>query len=259
VYGGDIVGASLYGFAYPYTLVAGVPIAAVAGGTGNAAQQGFEYLSGDRTSFDTSQVQSSGIIAGGTQLALGFLPIPFIGSSALAKQMATKLEKGTISRVSNNTMTKIAISIPKESLSVRPVLLACDMNAERKPTADEQAGMDWWNALPEKERATWLKVAVSARPADAWRVYQQVRDGEYRPDITWRPDPGGQLGGRCKQPHHDHGNDEITTMVAGGEGRGQARYYVLIYMGAFLGLFQINKQMQQLAVFGRRKFGLSYR
>jgi RHS repeat-associated protein len=60
VYGGDIVGASLYGFAYPYTLVAGVPIAAVAGGAGNAAQQGFEYLSGDRTSFDALQVQSSG-------------------------------------------------------------------------------------------------------------------------------------------------------------------------------------------------------
>jgi RHS repeat-associated protein len=110
VYGGDVVVAALYGFAYPWTLVAGVPIATVAGGAGNAAQQGFEYLSGDRSSFDASQVQSSGLIAGGTQLGLGFLPIPFIGSSALAKQMATKLEKGTISRVSNNTMTKIAIS-----------------------------------------------------------------------------------------------------------------------------------------------------
>ena len=110
VYGGDIVGASLYGFAYPWTLAAGVPIATVAGGAGNAAQQGFEYLSGDRTSFDASQAQSSGLIAGGIQLGLGFLPIPFIGSSALAKQMGTKLEKGTISRVSNNTMTKIAAS-----------------------------------------------------------------------------------------------------------------------------------------------------
>jgi RHS repeat-associated protein len=49
VYGGDIVGASLYGFAYPWTLVAPVPVAVVAGGAGNAAQQGFEYLSGDRT------------------------------------------------------------------------------------------------------------------------------------------------------------------------------------------------------------------
>jgi hypothetical protein len=110
VYGGDIVGASLYGFVYPWTLVAGVPIATAAGGAGNAAQQGFEYLSGDRRSFDASQVQSSGLIAGGTQLGLGFLPIPFIGSSALSKQMATKLEKGTISRVSSNTMSKIAIS-----------------------------------------------------------------------------------------------------------------------------------------------------
>jgi RHS repeat-associated protein len=116
VYGGDIVGASLYGFAYPWTLVAGVPIATLAGGAGNAAQQGFEYLRGDRTSFDTSQVQSSGLIAGGTQLGLGFLPIPFISSSALAKQMATKLDKGTISHVSNNTMSKIAVSNARGSV-----------------------------------------------------------------------------------------------------------------------------------------------
>jgi RHS repeat-associated protein len=108
VYGGDIVGASLYGFAYPWTLVAPVPVAAGAGGAGNAAQQGFEYLSGDRTSFDASQVRSSAMVAGATQLGLGFLPIPF--TSALTKQITTKLEKGIISRVSNNTMTKIAAS-----------------------------------------------------------------------------------------------------------------------------------------------------
>jgi RHS repeat-associated protein len=110
VYGGDIVSAALYGFAYPYTLTAPVPIAAASGGLGNAAQQGFEYLSGDRTSFDLSQVQSSATIAGGTQFALGFLPIPFISASSLEKQITTKLDKGMISRVSQPTLTKIAIS-----------------------------------------------------------------------------------------------------------------------------------------------------
>ncbi len=108
VYGGDVVGASIYGGAYPWTLVAPLPFAAVSGGAGNAAQQGFEYLSGDRTSVSPSDVGNAAMISGGTQLALGWLPIPFIGASSLEKQMATKLEKGTISRVSNSTMTKIA-------------------------------------------------------------------------------------------------------------------------------------------------------
>jgi hypothetical protein len=44
VYGGDIVASSLYGF--------GVSAAA-----GNVAQQGLEYLGGDRSSFDPQQVQ----------------------------------------------------------------------------------------------------------------------------------------------------------------------------------------------------------
>ena len=47
VYGGDIVAASLYGFAYPWTLVAPEPVAAVSAAAGNVAQQGLEYISGD--------------------------------------------------------------------------------------------------------------------------------------------------------------------------------------------------------------------
>ncbi|KAA0178855.1 hypothetical protein FX016_23280 [Cupriavidus gilardii] len=40
-----------------------------------------------------------------------------------------------------------------------------DRNAEPKQ------GMEWFNALPETERARWLAKAESARPADAWGAY----------------------------------------------------------------------------------------
>lgn len=42
----------------------------------------------------------------------------------------------------------------------------------RQPSEDEQRGMDWWNALPELQREFWLRVAISARPADAWAAYK---------------------------------------------------------------------------------------
>ena len=110
VYGGDIVGASMYGFAYPYAVAFPEPVAAISAAAGNVAQQGFEYLSGDRKSFDPTQVQTAGTVAFGTQLALGSLPIPIISGSALSKQIATKLQRGTISNVSNATLSKIGMS-----------------------------------------------------------------------------------------------------------------------------------------------------
>jgi hypothetical protein len=51
---------------------------------------------------------------------------------------------------------------------------------DRKPTADELAGMEWWNSMTEAERATALEAvgwksgstwALSA--ADAWTVHKQ--------------------------------------------------------------------------------------
>jgi hypothetical protein len=110
VYGGDVVAASIYGFAYPWTLVAPEPIAAVSAAAGNVAQQGLEYLNGDGNSFDPSQVETSATVAFGTQLALGELPLPFISTSPLTKQLATKLGKGTISNVSNAALTNVMVS-----------------------------------------------------------------------------------------------------------------------------------------------------
>jgi hypothetical protein len=36
---------------------------------------------------------------------------------------------------------------------------------------DPHQGMAWWNALPESQRALWLHVAHSARPADAYHAF----------------------------------------------------------------------------------------
>lgn len=44
---------------------------------------------------------------------------------------------------------------------------------ERLPTADERAGMAWWNGLPEHERAFWMAAAQTPSPAVAWAHFQQ--------------------------------------------------------------------------------------
>lgn len=39
-------------------------------------------------------------------------------------------------------------------------------------TPDEQAGIDWWNGLSEADRASWLKAANTAIPAEAWAHFK---------------------------------------------------------------------------------------
>jgi hypothetical protein len=41
-------------------------------------------------------------------------------------------------------------------------------------TADESAGMEWWNALSEDQRAYWLREANTAIVAEAWAYYKHV-------------------------------------------------------------------------------------
>lgn len=36
---------------------------------------------------------------------------------------------------------------------------------------DPDAGMTWWNECSEQERANWLMMTASARPADAYHAY----------------------------------------------------------------------------------------
>ena len=48
--------------------------------------------------------------------------------------------------------------------------------AAEKPTPDERAGMDWWNALTEAERSLLAAhVADTATPAEAWDAFKQLR------------------------------------------------------------------------------------
>ena len=49
-----------------------------------------------------------------------------------------------------------------------------ELETERTPTADEVAGMAWWNSQTELVREFWLREANSARPADAWAAYRFV-------------------------------------------------------------------------------------
>lgn len=51
-----------------------------------------------------------------------------------------------------------------------------DLRNGREPTADEIAGMRWWNALTEAERSKWLSVAGTAVAADAWAAFKSVRE-----------------------------------------------------------------------------------
>jgi hypothetical protein len=91
-------------------LVAPEPVAAVSAAAGNATEQGLEYLSGDRSSFDPYQVRTAATVAFGGQLALGELPVPFVSASPLEKQISTKLQRGLISNVSTPTLGKIMMS-----------------------------------------------------------------------------------------------------------------------------------------------------
>ena len=42
----------------------------------------------------------------------------------------------------------------------------------QRNVADALVGVAWFNGLSRAERAYWLELAGSARPADAWRAFQ---------------------------------------------------------------------------------------
>ena len=49
--------------------------------------------------------------------------------------------------------------------------------------SDEQAGLNWWNALTDVERGYWFAAAQTVTPAVAWAFYQlrQARRTGLRP------------------------------------------------------------------------------
>jgi hypothetical protein len=46
----------------------------------------------------------------------------------------------------------------------------------RCPTADDVAGMAWWNGLTEQRRAYWLQVAKTSVARHAWDYYKLIRE-----------------------------------------------------------------------------------
>jgi len=44
---------------------------------------------------------------------------------------------------------------------------------DRDPSADDLAGVAWWNSLSEPRRADWLRLADSTKPADAWAEFKR--------------------------------------------------------------------------------------
>lgn len=55
-------------------------------------------------------------------------------------------------------------------------LTAPAMAPPAAPTADDRAGILWWNSLTETARARWLTQAGSARPVDAWSAFKRSRE-----------------------------------------------------------------------------------
>jgi len=49
----------------------------------------------------------------------------------------------------------------------------------RNPTADEQAGMQWWNSLDEHARRKWMRAAGDTGvAADAWTAFKRTAGAE---------------------------------------------------------------------------------
>jgi hypothetical protein len=46
-------------------------------------------------------------------------------------------------------------------------------------TDDETAGIAWWNALTEEQRAYWLAQANTASVAEAWAYWGDLKKGKF--------------------------------------------------------------------------------
>ena len=63
----------------------------------------------------------------------------------------------------------VAVNLARHRLREAIEPLECERNS-----ADALVGMSWFNGLSGAERAYWLELAGSARPADAWLLLAWV-------------------------------------------------------------------------------------
>jgi len=75
---------------------------------------------------------------------------------------------------------------------------------EREPTADEAAGMAWWNAIDEMERAKWFQIADSAVVADAWKAFKRIGRPVLKQDpVAWKQGYEAGLSGENRCPYSE--------------------------------------------------------
>ncbi|WP_104963002.1 hypothetical protein [Pseudomonas sp. XWY-1] len=64
-------------------------------------------------------------------------------------------------------------------------------SSKRSPTADEAAGMAWWNCMPDVERSQWLAASGTGSVADAWEARKAAQAHEtadaavYHNNLFW--------------------------------------------------------------------------
>lgn len=68
---------------------------------------------------------------------------------------------------------------PERDLLVSEAALRVVVQSEMsEPTADEAAGMDWWNRMSEADRGAWLARSKGQSAADAWAFFKESVDAE---------------------------------------------------------------------------------
>jgi hypothetical protein len=65
-----------------------------------------------------------------------------------------------------------------------------DRTTGRHPTPDEAAGIAWWNALTEPQRAAWCERAGTAVPAEAWAEFKRQAGAPASSPVNLSPGPG---------------------------------------------------------------------
>lgn len=55
------------------------------------------------------------------------------------------------------------------------------LELDRQPSADEHAGMTWWNSLTTAERQRWMRAAGDTGiAADAWSAFKKSQGQDHQ-------------------------------------------------------------------------------
>ena len=92
---------------------------------------------------------------------------------ALRLRPAGRPAQETVSICRKDTITQLWGRLDaKQRAAVALYAERAAQGASPVPTGDEIAGMAWWNALPEAERASWLHRTRGGTTAEAWASFK---------------------------------------------------------------------------------------